>query len=92
VDGAVGRRWQEVTQWWKPAKARALVVLTRGEQQVRWAVVMHILAVDGVLNGDWALAFTQHSRIGSEKNTSNSHDVANWASQEGDQSSEQAKG
>lgn len=92
MDGAAGRRRHEVPQRRKPAKARALVVFARGEQQVRWAVVMHILAVHGIPNGDWTLVIAQHSWIGREKNTSNSHDMANWACQKGDQSGEQAEG
>lgn len=86
MDRALGRGWQHVAQRWEPAQPGALVVLTGSEQQVCWAVVVHILAVNSILDVDWALAFAQCCRIGSEEISCNMHEMAYWASQKGNQS------
>lgn len=86
MDRALGCEWQHVAQRREPAQPGALVVLAGSEQQVRRAVVVYILAVNSILDVDWALAFAQCCRIGSEEVSCNMHEMAYWASQKGDQS------
>lgn len=57
MDRALGCAWQQMAQRREPAQPCALIVLAGSEQQVRWAVVMHILAVNSIFDVDWASAF-----------------------------------
>ena len=91
MNRATSSRRHQIPQRWEPAKARILVILTGSEEQVRRSVVVDILAVDCILDIDWALAFTQDCRIGSEEDTSNANDMRYWARQEGDQGDEDAQ-
>lgn len=75
----------------KPIKPRALGVLACGKEHVCRAVVVHILAMDGILNVDWAVAFSQHSGIGSQKGTANFHEVGAPGNQNGREGGEQAQ-
>lgn len=83
MNGAAGPRLQQVSERREPAEARALVVFACGEQQVRRTVVVHIFAVDGIGDVYRTLAFTEHCRSWREEDSSNSNDVTDWASQEG---------
>lgn len=83
MNGAAGGWLQEVSERGEPAEARALVVFACGEQQVRRTVVVDIFAVDGVCNVDRTLAFTWHCLSRREEDASYSHDVTDWACQEG---------
>lgn len=85
MDGALRLDWYEVAQWWKPAKARTFVILAGSEQQVRRTIMMQILAVSCILNVNWALALSQHCRIGGEEDSRYSQEMADWAGQKGDQ-------
>lgn len=86
MDRPLGCEWQHVAQRREPAQPGVLVVLAGREQPVCWAVVVHILAVNSILDVDWALAFAKCCRIGCEEVSGNMHEMAYWASQKGDQS------
>lgn len=71
-------RWNQIPERRKPLETRTLMIFTSSKEHIGRFVVMHILAVDCILDVDWTVTFWEDCWDWSVEDASFANDVRDW--------------